>query len=276
MTLGEEALDEFAARILRAQDRREPLSPLSPQSGIDIPTAYLVADHVHRMRLAEGAVAVGRKIGFTNRNIWVEYDVHQPIWGWMYAHTLITSSKGCARMAIDRFAEPKIEPEIVFHFAATPAADAGPQELLACVDWIAHGFEIVQSHYPGWKFRVEDTIVDGGLHGALVLGEPVPVNRLGGAAEVVDALAAFEIDLARNDRQVEAGSGRNVLDSPLNALRHLNRVLQQFPRGAPIAAGELVTTGTLTAAYPLLPGERWSTSLRGLELPGLVLDTESA
>jgi 2-keto-4-pentenoate hydratase len=48
----------------------------------------------------------------------------------------------------------------------------------------------------------------------------------------------------------------------------LLRGLPQFP---PVAAGEIVTTGTLTAALPVKPGETWSTALSGIELPGLEL-----
>jgi 2-oxo-3-hexenedioate decarboxylase len=30
-----------------------------------------------------------------------------------------------------------------------------------------------------------------------------------------------------------------------------------------------VTTGTLTEAMPLRPGDKWSVTLRGLDLPGI-------
>jgi 2-oxo-3-hexenedioate decarboxylase len=36
----------------------------------------------------------------------------------------------------------------------------------------------------------------------------------------------------------------------------------------PLAAGEIVTTGTLTRAMPIRPGETWSTSLHGIPLNG--------
>lgn len=270
MTLDDHALSELAIRVMTVQDRRSTLAPLSASTPLDVPMAYVVADRVHRLRLADGAVPVGRKIGFTNRNIWNEYGVHQPIWGWVYEHTLVHSRNGQARISIEPFVEPRIEPEIVFHFASAPSPDSSACELLACIDWIAHGLEIVQSHYPGWKFRVEDTIVDGGLHGALVLGAPVRVEHLGDA--LVEALSAFEIDLACNARPIETGRGSNVLDSPLNALGHLFGVLKRSPHLARIAAGEIVTTGTLTAAYPIAAGECWSTTFRGLALPGLALD----
>jgi 2-oxo-3-hexenedioate decarboxylase len=83
-------------------------------------------------------------------------------------------------------------------------------------------------------------------------------------------LRDFTITLAR-DGTVEAnGGGANVLDSPLLAAAHLTRVLAD--QGAPpLQPGEIVTTGTLTAAPEIAPGEKWSTLLDGIELPGVTL-----
>jgi hypothetical protein len=41
---------------------------------------------------------------------------------------------------------------------------------LACIDWVGHGFEIVQSIFPEWKFSAADTVAAFGLHGALLIG----------------------------------------------------------------------------------------------------------
>jgi 2-oxo-3-hexenedioate decarboxylase len=56
----------------------------------------------------------------------------------------------------DRFplvglAEPRIEPEIVFKLAGAPSLGMGEEALLGSIDWVAHGFEIVQSIFPGWS-----------------------------------------------------------------------------------------------------------------------------
>ncbi len=65
------------------------------------------------------------------------------------------------------------------------------------------------------------------------------------------------------------GGGANVLDSPLLAFAHLAHALASLPLFPPVAAGEMVTTGTLTPALAVGPGETWSTSLTGIPLPGL-------
>jgi 2-keto-4-pentenoate hydratase len=262
-------LEAVARAVKRAQDTRGTLTPFTSQGELDLAAAYAVAQKVHRERLREGAIAVGRKIGFTNRNIWDQYGVHEPIWGYVYDRTLIHASAGHAHLALAPYVEPKIEPEIVFRFACAPPITRDPAQILRCIDWIAHGFEIVQSHYPGWKFQAADTIADSGLHGCLVVGEPRPLASLG--AHVIEALQSFSIDLYCDDRLRDSGAGSNVLGSPLAALAHLNALLARQPQCEPIAQGDIITTGTLTAAHDIRAGQVWRTALRGLALPGLSL-----
>ena len=81
-------------------------------------------------------------------------------------------------------------------------------------------------------------------------------------------LSRFEIDLFRNGALMDRGVAANVLDGPLFALRHLAETLAQDPQSPPLAAGEIVTTGTLTRAFPVAAGEEWSTTLTGVPLEG--------
>ena len=138
-------------------------------------------------------------------------------------------------------------------------------ELLGCVRWVSHGFELVQSIFPGWRFSAADTVAAYGLHGALLVGPRVEVAD---PARWVDALRSFEIELRCDGEAVDRGSASHVLDGPLSAIRHLVEVLAAQPEQPPLAAGEIVTTGTLTRAFPASPGQTWSTALGGVDLPG--------
>ncbi len=258
----------LARQIKSAQDEVRQLSPLTSQhSDFDVASAYTVADLIHRERVARGAVPVGRKIGFTNPDMWALYGVREPMWAYVYEHTLAHLSGGRGSYNISRLTEPRIEPEIVFHFHTAPPVGADLASILACIDWVAHGFEVVQSHFPGWKFQAADTIADGGLHGALLLGEPQAVDKLG--PDLIASLAQFSLTLSCNGVLRETGLGSNVLGNPLAAIAHLMAVLAQQPSSQPIKANELVTTGTVTTAPPLLAGQTWRTQLQGIALPGL-------
>ena len=62
-----------------------------------------------------------------------------------------------------------------------------------------------------------------------------------------------------------------MLGSPALALAHLARLLADQPQAPKLAAGEIVTTGTITDAWPVAAGEIWSSDYGALGLDGLTL-----
>ena len=261
-------LAAIAGESLAALDARRQITPFSARiDGFRLADAYRVGADVRARRVARGERPVGRKIGFTNRTIWAEYDVWAPVWGTMYDSTVQRLAGADNRFSLDRMIDPRIEPEIVFGLAHAPEAGMDEAALLGCVDWVAHGYEIVQSIYPDWKFTAADTVAAFTLHGALLVGQPRSVGD--DPAGWRAALSSFEITLSCDGAEADRGQAANVLGGPLSALRHLVELLAQDSAQPPLAAGEIVTTGTLTRALPIKPGQRWQTRLQGLPLPGL-------
>ncbi len=260
--------ESLAREILAAAELHRPLAPLSARpGGLDLAQAYRVTAALRRLRQGRGERPVGRKIGFTNRTIWAEYGVYAPIWGDMFDTTL-QPLRPDESVDLSRLLEPRIEPEIAFGIAHAPEPGMDEAALLDCIDWVAHGFEIVQSVFPAWRFAAADTVAAFGLHGLYRIG---PRHRLddGNRSDWLDRLARFEIVLARDGIEIDRGGGANVLGGPLSALRHLVALLAVDPVNPPLAAGEIVTTGTLTRAFPVAPGERWRTSLSGIPIAGI-------
>ncbi|MEN9631078.1 MAG: 2-hydroxyhexa-2,4-dienoate hydratase [Pseudomonadota bacterium] len=251
-----------------------PLAPFSGRvAGFDAAAGYAVQRHRFLQRQGTGVRRVGRKIGFTNRSIWPLYGVFQPIWGAMDDRSVQQLADdrgmGTGTLSLRGLFEPRIEPEIVLHLASAPQPGEGPAQLLQRVDRVAHGFEIVQSPYPGWKFGAADAIAAGSLHGGLMLGPAVAMAAL--AADPLAALSAFSITLSCDGQLRAQGVGANVLDGPLHALAHLVQVLADGPADDRLQPGEWVSTGTLTDALPIQPGQVWTTALQGVALPGLKL-----
>jgi 2-oxo-3-hexenedioate decarboxylase len=178
---------------------------------------------------------------------------------------LITAADNRVTVPLDGLVQPRIEPEIAFKLRTAPTSSE-PKALLACIEWMAHSVEIVQCHHPDWKFTIADCTTDNGLHGRLVVGTPVAVANL---AALADKLPLVQARLYQGDRLVDTGSGANVLGSPLSALAHVVDLLKRQPDAPPLAAGEIVTTGVLTDAHPVAPGDEWHTEISGLPLPGL-------
>ena len=263
----------LASTFLAARDAagRLPL-PTALIPGFSLEDAYAVAEAARTLRIARGERPRGYKIGFTNRSIWPKYGVHAPIWGPVWDSSLTMLGGTEATLSLAGLVQPRLEPEIVFGFARAPRAGMSVAALTACLDWVAHGFEIVQTHFDDWRFQAPDTIADFGLHGRLLVGPRVAASAF---ADLPGELAAMNLELFSGESKVDEGAGRVVLDGPLNAL-HLwvDAMAAQVPRW-PIEAGDVVTTGTLTDAWPMAAGQQWSTRLSDARLPGLRLRVEA-
>lgn len=226
---------------------------------LDLHAAYR---SVAELRTLRGGRVIGRKIGFTNRGIWARYGVSSPMWGDVLTDTYAELAEEGQPVSLLGLAEPRLEPEIALVLAKAPRADMDHAELADCVGWVSPAFEIVQSIYPRWQFDLTDCIVAGALHGRLLLGPRVSAQLLN-----LEQLPEVTVALCRNGEMVEGGVGANALDGPIHALAHLVALLQKDPLNPPLAAGEIVATGTLTDAWPIAAGEIWSARYRGaLEL----------
>jgi 2-oxo-3-hexenedioate decarboxylase len=262
---------EIAAEILSASADRQQIAPFTPRlPGFDLDAAYSVTAALRKARIARGERPIGRKIGFTNRTIWPEYGVYAPIWGDMYDSTLRDLADTDGTLALAPLLEPRIEPEIAFGFATAPQPGMSESEIFGCIAWVAHGFELVQSIYPGWKFAAADTVAAYGLHGAYRLGKRHEIAAAD-RASWLEKLRGFEIELRRDGTLIDRGRAMNVLDGPLSTIHHLLSVLAGDAANPALQAGEIVTTGTLTRAFPVAPGETWQTRLIGLPLDGIAL-----
>lgn len=259
-TLAEEIL--VARRDLR---RITPFTTRWPD--FSLADGYRVAAGLEQQRIAAGETPVGRKIGFTNRNIWREYGVYAPILGTVYDTTLRDATTG-EPIAINALSQPRLEPEIIIGLDRGLGPGASLADAEDAVAWIAHGFEIVQTLFDDWKFAAPDCIAEGGLHGLLILGPTkviAPQERRGLAAR----LAALNIELRCNGETIDRGAGANVLDGPVQALAFAANAIAAEPFTRPLTDGELVSTGTMTRAFPISPGQTWSTAISGFDLPGL-------
>ncbi len=261
-----------ADELLVAYDAAARLPLLtSRQPGLTLPMAYQVADEIRRRRIARGERPRGYKIGFTNRSIWEKYGVHAPIWAPVWDTTVRLLTDARAAFSLAGLVQPRLEPEIVFGFETSPLPGMTDDELAGCISWVAHGVEVVQTHFDDWRFAAPDTVADFGLHGRLLVGPRVPIRQF--RAPSVD-LAALQLQLSCNGAVVDQGQGSVVLDGPLAALRIWVDAMHAQPQRWPIVAGDVVTTGTLTDAWPLKPGEIWRTVLSDSRLPALELMIE--
>jgi len=256
-----------AIKIIAALDASRQIDLISNYfTMLTVEDAYIIAQEIEHLRVNRKEYTVGLKVGFTNRNIWKEYNASSPIVGSMYNTTVKKISK---TFSISGLLEPRIEPEIILKLKKTPEAGMSNEELIDCVSHVSHGFEIVHSIFKNWQFTPADTIAAFGLHGALLYGPFVEILKIDKSIWLKE-LSGFNITLFCNGKAVDKGHASNILDvGPLEALRHILLDNKKLGRQVILNPGDLVATGTLTGAFSIKADEVWSTELHGIKLRGI-------
>lgn len=260
------------ARELKSAHETGQMVPVPPSArpGFDLDAAYATEGSLKRWREEAGHKSVGRKVGYANKAMWRVLKLETLVWGHMYDDTVQHAGGESVSVRIRHPRSLKVEPEIMFGLKQPLPAAADASAALAACGWIAVGFEIIDCPYPDWRFQPSDFVASYGLHAALAVGPKATVT-----AELVPTLAerlsTFKVRVLKNGEFVEEGSAKNVLRSPALCLAELGAAIaRRFP-GEPLDAGEIVSSGTITAGHLAAAGDRWTVQVDGLPLSPLTL-----
>ena len=245
-------------------------APPSARPGFDLNAAYEVEARLKSDRESEGHRSVGRKVGYANKAMWRVLKLETLVWGHMYDDTVHFADANSATLSVARPRSLKIEPEIVFGVKHAMGKGLDAVGALASAEWLALGFEIIDCPYPDWKFQPSDFVASYGLHAALVIGEK-RVVQADQIPALIDELAKFKVRMKKSGEFVEEGAGKNSLKSPALCLAELGAAIaKRFP-SEPLSAGEIVSSGTLTAGHLTTKGDEWTAEVEGIFLPSLRL-----
>lgn len=201
----------------------------------------------------------------------IERRSRAPLFGWKIA---ATSAEGQAHIGVDgplagRLLAERVvesgstlplggngmrvaEPEFAFRMARDLAPRETPYalgEVMAAVGALHPAIEVPDSRYEDFtRVGAAQLIADNGCAHWLVLGPEAP-----SAWRAVD-LARHEVLGAVSGGMERKGVGANVLGDPRLALTWLANELSRL--GLPLAAGQVVTTGTCLAPLPIAGGQR--------------------
>ena len=261
----------IAEEIIAARAAGARLAPFTGRvPGFGFDEAYRVAGIIACRRAARSPVT-GRKVGFTNPSLWEKAGLGRPVWGNMFEETVTRAGPAGETPAASMAGsvEPKIECEVVVVLRSVPERGDRGAAVARHVAEIGLGFEIVDSPYPGWNMTPVDAVAAGGLHHGLAVGPLVPVTDPEATAAAMVALTVSMTRAAAADpaaaEHVADGEGRMVLGNPLDAVAAL--VEMAADHGSPLAAGEVVTTGSLTPPLPAVAGEFYRAEAGGGALP---------
>jgi 2-keto-4-pentenoate hydratase len=236
------SLDPYAEaeRILDAHARRATLAPISDRLALDLDAAYAIQARVTQARLARGERIVGWKLGYTSLAMRQQMGVDAPNLGPLTDAMLLAS--GAAVPAT--MTQPRVEPEVALRFAREVPPGADRTGVLACVASAHAALEVVDSVWADYRFKLEDNTADGSSAAGVVLGPELPLA----------SIAEVDVTLMVDGTPAGQGRGSDASGHPADGVVWL--VAQLAARGHALRAGDVVITGGLTRAAPLLPGSR--------------------
>ena len=229
-----------AALLIASRASATLMPPPSSNPAYTLSDAYAVAKIHYDEACAAGMVAVGRKIGFTNPVAWPGMELNTPVWGYVYRTTVFDTTAGATHHDLTGAMQPKIEPEIMFGLKNGVIGTGNPVAALQSVEWIALG--------------------------ALYVGTKRMITASDDLADIVARLGSLTAKIYKNDVLVGEGGGNIVLGNPAQALAALAIVVANQPQFAPLAAGEIISSGTLTPPPAIVSGDRIRAEVVGFDL----------
>jgi 2-oxo-3-hexenedioate decarboxylase len=231
---------ELAARLAKATADRTAITQLSAEfPDLDLTTAY----RVQRELRGQAGPLSGWKLGVTSRAKQRQVGIASPTYGFLAAAHAIDLG---APLDTGELIQPRAEPEIVFTLGRDLAgAHVTATDVLTATSGVAVGIEVIDSRYTDYRFTIADVVADNTSAGRYVIGAPVPVAGID--------LRLVGVVLEHNGEVVGTASGSASLGHPAAAVAFLVRALAAEGEG--LRAGEVVLSGGLTAAVPLVPGD---------------------
>jgi len=211
----------------------------------------MTVDDAYAVQLAQaarwqqdGRRVVGFKVGLTSAAMRRALGVDEPDFGHLF-DSMSVPDRG--ELPSASLLQPRAEPEIAF-VLADPLAGPGvtAADVRAATLAVAPALEIIDSRITNWQITLADTVADNGSSGLFVLGPQHPLTGLD--------LPALGSELLLDGNVVDSGAGAAVLGDPAEAVAWLANELGR--RGTTLFAGQVVLSGSCTAAYPIAPGQR--------------------
>jgi 2-keto-4-pentenoate hydratase len=230
----------WAARLDAARRDRVGCDPISSAVELDIDDAYAIQVAGTELRVARGETVVGWKLGYTSLAMRSQMGIDHPNFGPLTDAMLMAHDGPVSSSLI----QPRVEPEIGLRFARPLTGEVSLDDVMGAIGEAFACLEVVDSVYPGYRFRLEDNTADGSSAAQLVVGPALPS---------LDSLESVVVVLLHNG--VNAGSATGSAASGHPAAGVIWLVEQLTRRGRQLRAGDIVITGGLTRAVSLEFGD---------------------
>ncbi|ENU1226826.1 MULTISPECIES: 2-oxo-hept-4-ene-1,7-dioate hydratase [Providencia] len=249
--LQKDVISQIAQRLNQAEKSREQIRQISldhPEMTID--DAYAIQKEWVGVKIAEGRVLKGHKIGLTSKAMQASSQIDEPDYGALLDDMFFDD--GCD-IPTDRFIVPRIEVELAF-VLAKPLR--GPNctifDVYNATDYVIPALELIDARChnidpeTNRPRKVFDTISDNAANGAVILGgRPIKPRDLD--MRWISAL------LYRNGVIEESGVAAAVLNHPANGVAWLANKLA--PHNVQLEPGQIILGGSFTRPVPARKGD---------------------
>jgi 2-oxo-3-hexenedioate decarboxylase len=259
MKLDNNTIQQLAEHLENAELQARDVTKITDDHpDMDWDDAYAIQDQIRQRKEARGQQTAGLKCGLTSHAKMKQMGVTTPVFGF------VSDYMACAEGSAIRMSElihPKVEAEIC---VVTKTALRGPGchvgAVLAAIDFVLPGVEIIDSRYRDFKFDLKSVIADNTSASRFVVG---------GRARHADELdlRTLGVVLEKNGEIVAMAAGAAVMGHPAAAVAALANHLGA--RGQEIPAGSFIMTGGVTEAIAVEAGDSINVRFQDLGTVGM-------
>jgi 2-oxo-hept-3-ene-1,7-dioate hydratase len=240
MALTADDIRRAAERLHRAEQTRTQIRQLSQDHpGITIDDAYAIQKAWIEIKVAEGRVVKGHKIGLTSKAMQSALNIGEPDSGILFDDMFFADG---GLVPADRFIATRVEAELAFIMKRRLAGpDCTLFDVLNATDFVVPALEILDTRIervdPKTKEtrKIFDTIADNAANAGIVLGGR-PMRPLDVDMRWVGALCF------KNGQLEETGLAAGVLNHPATAVAWLANKIA--PHGLALEPGQVVLAGS--------------------------------
>ncbi|MBQ9068271.1 MAG: fumarylacetoacetate hydrolase family protein [Eggerthellaceae bacterium] len=251
--MSEEIHERIAAQLYEAEKNNAPVGLLSREYPVfTTADAYAVQQEGLKLRLADGAQVVGRKIGITSEGMMKMLKCSSPDYGYLLESGRLVEGGSCDCANLNL---PIVEGELAFILGRDlDGAPVTEQDVIAATDHIVPCFEVCDTRFESWDVTVRDTICDNAAVARFMLGS---------SSRTLDDIdpSLVGMTMEKNGEVISNATGAEVMGSPINSVMWLANKLLEY--GDHLAAGDIVLSGAFAAADRAHPGDSYTVTVRG-------------
>jgi 2-oxo-hept-3-ene-1,7-dioate hydratase len=240
---------QLAGELDRSEKSRVQVEHLSKRfPGMTVEDGYAVSRAWVKMKIAQGRVARGHKIGLTSRAMQQSSQIDEPDFGTLLDDMFFEPGD----IPTGRFIAPRVEVELAFVLKRPLQGEISVAQVLDATEYVTPAIEIIDArieqfdrHTKAMR-RVQDTISDNAANAGIVLG-----GR---------KMDPHELDLPwcgailrQNGAVEETGLAAGVQGHPAIGVAWL--AMKLAPWGERLEAGEVVLAGSFTRPVAARKGD---------------------